>query len=59
ALQLDMPLAGRNPLPIFVSVFVGLVLGFLVGRIQRLPPALIAHALLSYAVTMQFRLWRT
>lgn len=59
AIQLDMPTAGRNPLPVLASVFVALVLGFLVGRIQRLPPALIAHAMLSYAITMQFRLWRS
>ena len=54
---LAMPSAGKNPLVILAALYCGAVWGFLVARKQRLPPALVSHALFTYAVTSEFRLW--
>jgi len=53
---LAMPPAGKNPLILLAALFCGAVWGFLVARKQRLPPALISHALFTYAMTSEFRL---
>lgn len=55
---LAMPGAGKNPLLVLAALFCGLIWGFIVGRIQRLPPSLISHAFFTFAVAMQFRLWK-
>lgn len=55
--QLAMPPLGKNPLIVLAALFCGAVWGFLVARKQRLPPALISHALFTYGVAVQFRLW--
>jgi membrane protease YdiL (CAAX protease family) len=52
-----MPSVGKNPLVILAALFCGAVWGFLVARKQRLPPALLSHALFTYAMTSEFRLW--
>jgi len=54
---LAMPSAGGNPLLLLLAIFCGLLWGFLVGRLQRLPPAIVSHVFFTYALTMQFRLW--
>lgn len=54
---LAMPSVGKNPLVILAALFCGAVWGFLVARKQRLPPALLSHALFTYAMTSEFRLW--
>jgi len=54
---LAMPGAGKNPLVLMAAAFCGVVWGFLVGRMQRLPPALISHAVFTYGMAVQFRLW--
>lgn len=56
--RLDAIGLGKNPLPIIGAMLTALVFGFVAGRIQRLPPVLIGHALLSYALTTQIRLWK-
>jgi uncharacterized protein len=57
AWQLAMPPAGANPLLPLAALFCGSVWGFLSARKQRLPPSLISHAIFTYALTTQFRLW--
>ncbi len=52
-----MPIAGKNPLALLAALLVSIVFGFLVGRLQRLPPALIGHGLLSYLMATQLRPW--
>ena len=54
---LGVPGSPRNPLLFVGALFCGVVWGFVVGRMQRLPPALLAHAVFTFALTMQFRLW--
>jgi hypothetical protein len=54
---LAMPSVGPNPLVLLAAFFCGSVWGFLVARKQRLPPALLSHALFTYAITAEFRLW--
>lgn len=54
---LAMPSVGKNPLLIMAALYCGAVWGFLVARKQRLPPALISHALFTYAMAAEFRLW--
>ncbi|MCS6900401.1 MAG: CPBP family intramembrane metalloprotease, partial [Polyangiaceae bacterium] len=53
---LSMPPVGKNPLVLLAAFFCGAVWGFLVARKQRLPPALVSHALFTYALTSEFRL---
>ena len=53
---LAMP-AGKNYLVVIGALFAGTVWGFFVGRLQRLPPMMLSHALLSYFVMVQLRLW--
>ncbi|RYE95045.1 MAG: CPBP family intramembrane metalloprotease [Myxococcales bacterium] len=52
-----MPPVGKNPLVMLAALFCGAVWGFLVARKQRLAPALVSHAIFTYALTAQFRLW--
>jgi membrane protease YdiL (CAAX protease family) len=54
---LGVPGGGKNPFVVMTALFCGVVWGFLVGRMQRLPPAILAHAALAFALVMQFRLW--
>lgn len=54
---LAMPPVGKNPLLLLLTFSSGAVWGFLVARKQRLPPVLISHALLTYALTSDFRIW--
>jgi membrane protease YdiL (CAAX protease family) len=53
---LAMP-AGKNWLVVIAALFSGTVWGFFVGRMQRLPPMLLSHALFSYFVLVESRLW--
>lgn len=54
---LAMPPVGKNPLLVMVALLGGVVWGFLVARKQRLPPALLSHAMFTYGLAVQFRLW--
>jgi membrane protease YdiL (CAAX protease family) len=54
---LAMPGVGKNPTLVAAALFCGLVWGFLAGRMQRLPPAIVSHAFFTYALAMQLRLW--
>ena len=52
------PFAGPNPLVVIGTLGCGLVWGVLVARTSRLPVAMFSHALLLWAVALQFPLWR-
>jgi hypothetical protein len=54
---LGIPGVAKNPFLPVVALFCGTVWGFLVGRMQRLPPAMISHAVFTYALVLQLRLW--
>lgn len=54
--MLKMPPAGLNPLLPALAVFTGTVWGFLAGRVQRLPPVLLSHALFLFAFGLSYRL---
>jgi membrane protease YdiL (CAAX protease family) len=54
--MLRMPPAGLNPLLPAAALFCGTVWGFLAGRMQRLPPVLLSHALFTFAFGLQYRL---
>ena len=54
---LGVPGSPRNPLLVTAALFCGVVWGFAVGRMQRLPPALLSHAAFTFALALQFRLW--
>ena len=54
---LGVPGSPRNPLVVTAALFCGVVWGFAVGRMQRLPPAILSHAALTFLLAMQFRLW--
>jgi membrane protease YdiL (CAAX protease family) len=51
------PMAGLNPLLLLAALGCGLVWGGLVLRTTRLLPAVLAHALFSWAV-IEFPMWR-
>jgi uncharacterized protein len=52
------PSAGLNPLVVLVALGSGLTWGFLVAVTDRLPVAMLSHALFAWAVIVQFPLWR-
>jgi uncharacterized protein len=52
------PRAGLNPLLVLVALGSGLAWGFLVSLTDRLPVAIISHALFAWALIVQFPLWR-
>lgn len=54
--MLRMPPAGLNPLLPAAALFCGTIWGFLAGRMQRLPPVLLSHALFTFAFGLQYRL---
>lgn len=54
--MLRMPPAGLNPLLPALAVLTGTVWGFLAGRVQRLPPVLLSHALFMFAFGLSYRL---
>ena len=54
---LGVPGVMKNPFVPVAALFCGTVWGFVVGRTQRLPPAMISHAVFTYALVMQLRLW--
>ena len=55
--SLRSPSAGLDPLLPFAGLGLGLVLGAMVKRLDRLLPAIVAHALFAWAVIVMFRLW--
>lgn len=55
--QLQLAPAGKNPLLMFAALFCGAVWSFLSARKQRLPPSMISHAIFTYMLATQFRLW--
>ena len=55
---LSDPFAGPNPLVVLAALGCGLVWGLVVARMGRLPVAIISHALFTWAVVLQFQLWR-
>ena len=55
---LSDPFAGPNPLIVLAALGCGLVWGLLVARMGRLPVAIVSHALFTWAVVLQFPLWR-
>jgi hypothetical protein len=57
AWALAMPPMGKNPLLVLAALLCGAVWGFLAARKQRLAPALVSHALFTYGLAVQFRLW--
>lgn len=52
------PFAGPNPLIVLAALGCGLVWGLMVARTGRLPAAIFSHALFTWAVAVQFPLWR-
>jgi uncharacterized protein len=54
---LSSPVAGPNPLLVAAGIAYSLVWGRLALRFDRLPPALFAHALFTWAV-FEFPIWR-
>jgi membrane protease YdiL (CAAX protease family) len=54
--MLRYPFAGPNPLVVFAVLGSGLLWGFVVARTQRLPVAVISHAMFSWAALVQFPL---
>jgi uncharacterized protein len=54
--MLRMPPAGLNPLLPAAALLCGTIWGFLAGRLQRLPPVLLSHALFTFAFGLQYRL---
>ena len=52
------PFAGPNPLIVLAALGCGLVWGLVVARTGRLPAAIFSHALFTWAVAIQFPLWR-
>ena len=52
------PFAGPNPLIVIGALGCGLVWGLMVARTGRLPAAIFSHALFTWAVAVQFPLWR-
>lgn len=54
---LSSPVAGPNPLLVLAGIAYSLVWGRLALRFDRLPPALFAHALFTWAV-FEFPIWR-
>jgi membrane protease YdiL (CAAX protease family) len=55
--SLESPRAGLDPVLPLAALFLGLALGWLVKRFERLLPAVVAHALFAWAVLVMFRLW--
>ncbi len=55
--SLKSPSAGLDPLLPIAALFAGLGWGWMVKRFDRLPPAIVAHALFDWAVIVMFRLW--
>jgi membrane protease YdiL (CAAX protease family) len=55
--QLRLPGGSVNPMLMFAALLGGTVWGFLAGRKQRLPPAMLSHAVFSYILIIPFRLW--
>jgi membrane protease YdiL (CAAX protease family) len=51
------PKAGLNPLLVAAALAAGLVWGAMTRYFERLPPAIVAHALFDWALVMMFRLW--
>jgi hypothetical protein len=49
--------AGLNPVLVAGALGGGLFWGAMTRYFERLPPAIIAHALFDWAVVMMFRLW--
>jgi len=54
---LGSPVAGPNPLLVAAGIAYSLVWGRLAMRLDRLPPALFAHALFTWGV-FEFPIWR-
>ena len=54
--MLRMPPAGLNPVLPAAALFCGTIWGFLAGRIQRLPPVMLSHAVFLFAFGLQVRL---
>ena len=52
------PFAGLNPLVFVAALGCGLVWGLIVAQTGRLPVAIVSHAFFTWAVVMQFPLWR-
>ncbi len=50
--------AGPNPLVVLTVLACALAWGFVVARTNRLPVAVLSHALFAWAVIVQFPLWR-
>jgi membrane protease YdiL (CAAX protease family) len=46
-----------NPLLPLAALGAGLLFGFLVRKLGRLPPAIVAHLLFDWLVVVMFRLW--
>ncbi|MCC6645310.1 MAG: CPBP family intramembrane metalloprotease [Polyangiaceae bacterium] len=53
---LAMPGVGWNPLVLLAALGCGVVWGFWVGRLQRLAPSLVSHAIFTWVMVMQLRL---
>lgn len=53
---LAMPGVGYNPLVVMAALGCGVVWGFWVGRLQRLAPSLVSHALFTWVMVLQLRL---
>ncbi len=54
-ITLKDPVAGPNPLLFVTALVGGLLFGFLTLATQRATPAMIAHAMFSYFILLQFR----
>jgi membrane protease YdiL (CAAX protease family) len=50
---------GWNPTLVLAAIAIGLVMGGITRQFQRVPPAMVAHALFLIAATMMFRLTGT
>lgn len=50
---------GWNPILVIAAIAMGLVMGGMSRRFDRVPPAMVAHALFLIAATMMFRLTGT
>jgi membrane protease YdiL (CAAX protease family) len=57
AFLLADPVAGPNPLLVGAALGAGFVWGYIANRKGRLPPAMFAHAMFTWAV-VEFPLWR-
>ena len=57
ALLLRNPVAGPNPLLVGAALGCGFIWGYVANRTSRMMPAIVAHALFTWAV-VEFPIWR-